>query len=117
MDQLAFFRLFHPISIADYKLITEGFRSRLFKKGDLIISPGQTQKEIYFVDKGVQMSYFEAEKKIHVIAFTYPPNPCAIPESFCFQQPSKYYLKCLTDSEVRFLAFDQLQVLFDKSQA
>ncbi|MDZ4846345.1 MAG: hypothetical protein SH857_12430 [Chitinophagales bacterium] len=62
------------------------------------------------------MSYFETDSKIHVIAFTYPPNLCAIPESFSFQLPSKYYLTCLTDSEFQYLTFEELQKLFEQSQ-
>ncbi len=63
------------------------------------------------------MSYFDAENKTHVIAFTYSPNLCAIPESFSFQTPSKYFLSCLTDSELTYITFDELQRLFEKSQA
>jgi CRP-like cAMP-binding protein len=62
------------------------------------------------------MSYFETPEKIHVIAFTYQPNPCAIPESFSFQTPSKYFLKCLSDSDFNYLTFDVLQELFDRSR-
>ena len=111
-----YLNLFHSLSPEDFNLLTSGLRSRSFKKGEIIISPGQVQREMYFVKTGVQYSYFEAENKTHVIAFTYPPNPCAIPESFAFQAPSKYYLACLYDSEMDCLGFEQLQKLFDLSQ-
>lgn len=62
------------------------------------------------------MSFFETEKKTHVIAFTYPPNICAIPESFSFQKPSTYYLTCLTDSEMDAIRYADLQRVFDRSQ-
>src|SRR5690606_8447223 len=64
----------------------------------------------------VQMSYFEAYDKTQVIAFTYPPNLCAIPESFQFQMPSKYYLTCVTASELEYITFNDLNKLFDQSQ-
>src|SRR5690606_22280269 len=83
--------------------------------GDFITSPGEIQRELYFVKSGVQMSYFDTSEKRHVIAFTYSPNLCAIPESFSFQQPSKYFLTCLTDSEMNYISFDELQKLFDQS--
>jgi CRP-like cAMP-binding protein len=41
---------------------------------------------------------------------------CAIPESFCEQSPSRYFLSCLSDSEVDLLTFAELQALFDQSQ-
>jgi CRP-like cAMP-binding protein len=116
MDLHAFFNQFHHLNKPDYELITSRTQSRLFKKGAIIISPGQTQRELFFVENGVQMSYMETDAKVQVIAFTYAPGLCAIPESFCFQKPSGYYLKSLTDSEMRYIAFDVLQQLFDQSQ-
>ncbi len=117
LDQLSFFRLFHNLPEEDYNLLLKGLRPRSFKKGEFITVPDQIQKEIYFVRAGVQMSYFDSENKSHVIAFTYPPNLCAIPESFSFQIPSKYYLISLTDSEMDYLTYDQMQMLFNTSRS
>jgi CRP-like cAMP-binding protein len=116
-DQLDYFRLFYPISIADHELLLTHFKPRSFKKGEYLTTPGQIQKDLYFVRSGVQMSYFDHGDKTHVIAFTYPPNPCAIPESFSFQAPSKYFLKCLTDSEFEYISYTALQTVFDQSQS
>lgn len=116
MEQYEYFRLFHHISVEDYNLLTKKLKTKTFKKGEFITIAGQTQQELYFVKKGVQMSYFDTDIKTHVIAFTYPPNLCAIPESFSFQSPSKYFLTCLSDSELDYITFDELQKLFDQSQ-
>jgi CRP-like cAMP-binding protein len=112
-----YLRLFSPLSNEDYSLLTGAMHKRSFHKGDHIIMPGQTQKELYFVRSGVQMSYAESDTKIHVIAFTYPPNLCAIPESFSFQTPSTYCLSCLTDSDLDYITYDQLQLLFEGSRS
>lgn len=116
MKQNQYFNLFHDFGTADYDLLTQNLKTKAFKKGDFITVPGQIQRELYFVKSGVQMSYFDTDNRIHVIAFTYPPNLCAIPESFQFQIPSKYFLTCLTDSELDYITFDELQKLFDQSQ-
>jgi CRP-like cAMP-binding protein len=116
MNQLEYFRLFHNISEAEYELLMRDCKTKTYKKGDYVILPGQVQKELLFVVAGVQMSYFESGDKTHVIAFTYPPNPCAIPESFSFQKPSRYFLQCLTDSECKALHYEKLQQIFDQSQ-
>ncbi len=116
MERLEYLKLFHDIGLADYDLLTQNLKTKSFKKGDFITVPGQTQKELYFVKSGVQMSYFDEGDKTHVIAFTYPPNLCAIPESFSFQKPSKYFLTCVTDSELEYISFEELQRLFDTSQ-
>lgn len=116
MDRYAYFKQFHHISKADYDLLSENLKTKICKKGDFITVAGQIQRELYFVKSGVQMSYFEAENQTHVIAFTYAPNLCAIPESFSFQSPSKYFLTCLIDSELEYITYDELQIVFNKSQ-
>jgi CRP-like cAMP-binding protein len=63
------------------------------------------------------MSYFTTDNKTHVMAFTYALCPCVIPESFAFQIPSKYFLTCLSDSDMGYITYEGLQKLFDQSQA
>ena len=116
MERHEYFKQFYDISTADFALLTKKLKTKSFKKGDFIIVPGQTQRELYIVKSGVQMSFFDEGHKTHVIAFTYTPNLCAIPESFSFQIPSKYFLTCLTDSELDYITYDELQKLFDLSQ-
>ena len=116
MERYEYLKLFYNIDKADYDLLSGNLKPRSFKKGGYMTVPGQVQRDLYFVKSGVQMSFFDTDNKIHVIAFTYPPNPCAIPESFSFQQPSKYFLTCLTDSELEYITFDELQKLFDQSR-
>lgn len=116
MEQFEYFNLFHEITHEEYELLTHNLKSKSFKKGEFITVAGEIQRELYFVKSGVQMSYFDSDKKSHVIAFTYPPNICTIPESFSFQVPSKYSLICLTDSELDYITFDDLEKLLDQSQ-
>lgn len=111
-----YFKNFHDISIEDYELMKDKLKTKTIRKGDFITVPGQVQKELYFVKSGVQMSYFDGCGKTQVIAFTYFPNLCAIPESFSFQIPSKHFLISLTDSELEYITFEELQQLFDQSQ-
>jgi CRP-like cAMP-binding protein len=116
MERYEYFKLFNDTSTADYDLLTQNLKTKTFKKGEFITVAGQIQRERYFVKSGVQMSFFDTDNKTHVIAFTYPPNLCAIPESFSFQTPSRYFLTCLTDSELDYITFNELQNLFDQSQ-
>jgi CRP-like cAMP-binding protein len=116
MDLLQYFRLFYPVSEAPYNLLVSRFKSKSFQKGEVILQPGEIQQALYFVKEGIQMSFVETANKPHVIAFTYPPNLCAIPESFMLQRPAPYCLKCLTDSEMHYLSFNTLNQLFDESQ-
>ena len=116
MELYQYFQLFHKIDQQTFDLLSSNFKSKAYHKGDYIIEEGQVQKELLFVNKGVQMCFLNKEGKQHVIAFTYPPNILTVPDSFIFQAPSKYFLQCLTDSEFDSISFDILQQLFDQSQ-
>ncbi|WP_046246757.1 Crp/Fnr family transcriptional regulator [Hymenobacter terrenus] len=86
------------------------------RRGEFITRQGQVQRELLLVEEGVQMSYLDHEGTPHVIAFTYPPSLSGIPESFCFQVPSRYHLQALTDSRFRAVPYAALLALMDESQ-
>lgn len=62
------------------------------------------------------MCHFDKEGKTHIIAFTYRPNLCALPESFSQQKPSKYHYTAITESELDYLSFTEMEQLFSKYQ-
>lgn len=116
-ERFKYFQKFLTISEENYSLLTDKLKTKRFNKGDFLVQPGQVQDRIYFVQSGVQMSYFESKLKTHVIAFTYYPNLSAIPESFNLQKPSKYFLVCLTESELEYITYDDLQKIYNISPA
>lgn len=116
IDRKSFLNSFHPISGEELQSLESKLRTISFAKGEHIVVPGQIQHHLYFVKTGVQMCNFEKDTKMHVVAFTYPPNLCALPESFSLQKPSKYYYTAITDSEIQCLAFDDLQDLYRRHQ-
>ena len=107
---------FHPITPAAYALLESRFTPRTCKRGEFLLQAGQVQRELYFVRSGVQMSYIEVEGKVHVMAFTYAPGFCAVPESFLMQAPSAYQLQCLRASTLEALSFEALQALYQESR-
>jgi len=114
-EQYDFLRLIHPINEADYLLLSENLKTIQYKKGQHITQPGETARKIYMVKSGVQMYHFDTDGKTNVLGFTYAPYFSVVMESFLHQQPAKYYLTCLTDSELEYLTFPDLQLLFDNS--
>lgn len=111
-----YLKSFYAIDFGDFEMLFDQLEPQSFKKGEIIIAPGEVQRHLYFVKSGVQMSFFETDDKTHIIAFTYAPNLCAIPESFQFQRPSKYFLSCLSSSEMYCISFHSLEAFFEKSQ-
>ncbi|MCR9017009.1 Crp/Fnr family transcriptional regulator [Aquiflexum gelatinilyticum] len=109
--------MLNHLSASDKELLYSRLKPVFIKKGEYITLPGQVQENLYLVHSGVQMSFFENEKKMHVVAFTYSGEMCAVPESFFFQKPSRYAIKCLSDSEMNSISFSELNALFDESRS
>lgn len=110
-----FLTQFNPVSDEVLDDFLRSGKHKSFKKGEVLLAPGEVQKELYFVLEGVQMSYTDFGEKLYVIAFTYAPGLCAVPESFLFQAPSPCYLTCLSDTKMLAISYDTLQAFFDQS--
>ncbi|MGB0177022.1 MAG: Crp/Fnr family transcriptional regulator [Owenweeksia sp.] len=63
---------------------------------EVITREGQVEKYLYWVEKGIQRSYYIKDGKEHTMAFTYPPSVTGIPESMLSGRPSRYFLECIT---------------------
>jgi CRP-like cAMP-binding protein len=109
-----FFNHFHSISKQEFDFLLAKCIIKQYAKNELITMEGSIQKDLLLVEEGVQMSYYNNEGKIHVMAFTYPPAISGIPDSFFSQQPSQYNLLALTDSVFRTISFQKLNELFDE---
>lgn len=113
-DRHGFLNSFHPISQQEFDAIQTKLNSKTLKRNEDLIISGQVQKHLFFIRSGVQMCHFERSDKIHVIAFTYSPNLCAIPDSFSEQIPSKYCFTCVIESVVDCLSFEDLQLIYSQ---
>ena len=83
-------------------------------KKTLMTAPGETERYMYFVNEGIQKSYYLNGDKQHIIAFAYAPSFSGIPESFFTQTPSRYYLETLTDCDFIRLPYDKHQALMEQ---
>ncbi|WP_103068539.1 Crp/Fnr family transcriptional regulator [Aquimarina sediminis] len=83
-------------------------------KKTIMTASGDTERFIYYVQEGIQKSYYLNESKQHIIAFAYAPSFSGIPESFFTQTPSKYFLETITDSKFLRLSFEKHQLLMQE---
>jgi len=116
LDYKPYFDHFYKVEQRLVDKIISNCRRITYPKGAIITQEGQVQRDLLFVEEGVQMSYFNRDGKIHVMAFTYPPSISGVPESFSFQQPSKFCLEALTDSQFLAISREDLDSLFDEEQ-
>lgn len=75
------------------------------QKKTIITEPEKTERYIYFVQEGIQKSYYLNEGKQHIMFFGYNPSFSGVVESFLTQTPSKYYLETITDSKFLRLSY------------
>ena len=113
----AFLNKIYKVSDAVLEEYLSHWKPYSVPKNTIMTWEGDTEKYMYFVLKGVQKSYYIDGNKQHVIAFTYVPSFSGIPESFFTQQPSKYFLETLTDSEFIRISFQMHQELMLKHRA
>ncbi|QNR25158.1 Crp/Fnr family transcriptional regulator [Croceimicrobium hydrocarbonivorans] len=109
-----FFNKIHHIDQAILETYLSEWTAYQAPKKTILTAPGETERYIYFVQEGVQQSYYLNEDKKHVIAFTYPPSLSGIPESFLTQSPSKYYLETVTESSFLRLSYAKHQELMQE---
>lgn len=86
------------------------------KRKIILTSEGETEKHLYFVTEGVQRAFYlkKTDDRDVTIIFTYAGSFSGIADSFLLQQPSKYFLETLTQSEFIRTTFEQLNELMKK---
>jgi CRP/FNR family transcriptional regulator, anaerobic regulatory protein len=74
--------------------------SRLYKKGEYLLKPGDYCTKIFFIEKGLAKQYaIDADGKEHIIHFA-PENWIVSDRSSAyFKQPTEYFIEALEDTE------------------
>jgi CRP-like cAMP-binding protein len=83
-------------------------------KKNIITKPGEIENYMYFVENGIQKSYYLNDGKEHVMFFASNPSFSGIVESFLTQTPSNYFLETITDSKFLRLSFEKHNQLIKK---
>ncbi|MEQ9262276.1 MAG: Crp/Fnr family transcriptional regulator [Owenweeksia sp.] len=91
------------------KSFFEDAESLEFSRKEIITREGQVEKYLYWVEEGIQRSYYIKNGKEYTIAFTYPPLVTGIPESAMSGKPSRYFLECVTPSRLLRMPYTLLR--------
>lgn len=105
----AFLQSIHPVpeSVMDaYLEAAEPFDA---PRKTILTFAGDVQRDLLLVLDGLQKSYFLADGKPHIMAFTYAPSFSGIPDSFFNQTPAAYFLETITPSRFLRISFEQHQ--------
>jgi CRP-like cAMP-binding protein len=85
------------------------------KRKTILTAAGETEKYLYYVTRGVQRAfYLKDDDKDATLVFTYAGSFSGVLDSFLIQQPSRYFLETLTQSEFIRTTYAQVNDLMKK---
>lgn len=99
----------------DTKLaLAEVIQTKEYKSGEIILSQGDTNKHLYFLEKGlVRAFYYKDEKEL--TSWIFPENTLFISVySFLTQTPSFETIEAIEDSKIYFISYSKLQELYNQ---
>lgn len=103
------------ISDSEAEIILSSFEVfRIKKKKDLLVE-GDICKYLYFIVKGCMRSFFIDSKGVeHIYQIRMDNNWISDLESFFSQEPSKFYIEALEDSQLLRITKEGLDELYNK---
>jgi len=78
-----------------------------FKKGDILLSPGDLKSDIYFINRGLLRYYSIDEKgKEHIIQFAPEDWMISDRDTTIFSEPSAFFIDAIEDTEAVIIKKD-----------
>jgi CRP-like cAMP-binding protein len=114
----AFVEKIHPLPENEWDEFSRLWETVTVKRKVILRSPGETEKNLYFVLEGVQRAFQVDEKSNEqTIVFTYPYSFSGIADSFLTQTPTSYFFETLTASRLLKTTYIQLFSLMENSKS
>jgi len=101
----------NPLSAAESGRLVEIFEPFVAPRKTVLTAAGDTERYLYFVEEGVQRSFYMREEDEATVVFTYPYSFSGVADSFLTQTPSLFYLETLTGSRFLRTSYGQLAEL------
>ena len=115
---LDFVAQIHPLPEHDRKAFSAIWETITVKRKTVLRSPGETERNLYFVLEGIQRAYhIDEDENEQTIVFTYPFSFSGVADSFLTQTPTPYFLETLTHSLLLKTSYNQLSFLMEQSHA
>ncbi len=91
------------------------FKKKTLRKGESLIKEGQVNHNVYFVNKGMLRNYVMKDGTDVTTWFFFPENFITTFESFQLQIPGIETSEALTDCELFYISFEELEKLNNAS--
>jgi CRP-like cAMP-binding protein len=104
-----------PLPEEDINALTSIWTPLTAKRKEILTTPGEPERYLYFVAEGVQrVYYFDEAGREATLVFTYAPSFGGVIDSMLLQQPSRYYYETLTPSVFLRTPFTEIQQLMQR---
>lgn len=119
MQQLrAYLTAYADFSADDWQRIEMAFESRTYPKGGFLLQAGQTDRHIWFVERGVVRVYEASEDGVEqTFYFMSSGQFTADVESFNDRLPTVGNIQAITDCQTRAVSYDEFQQLIGQIPA
>ena|ERR1700749_2540379 len=87
------------------------FKSKVIKKNNFLLRPGEICRDFVFVEKGCVRLYYVNDGVEISVWFAFQQSSAIEIHSFVSEQPSGYYLQAVENSEVLYLPKKELNQL------
>jgi len=94
--------------------LTNKFKFKHVKKGELLLLQGEVCRHIFLVSKGCLRLYYIADDIEITVWFSFESNSAIELSSFLSEAPSAYFMEAIEDSEVLSLSKFELTKLYKK---
>ncbi|MGO4290335.1 Crp/Fnr family transcriptional regulator [Chitinophaga sp. RAB17] len=110
-----YLQLLHPVTAADWELLSAGLSTRTVKEGTVLLAEGKVAKEIFFISKGVLRLVKHSEEGEDITLFFLKEYRCAtVLDSYSQQTPAAYRLEAACEAELTVMHREQLLWLYEK---
>ncbi len=103
-----------PFNKEGLELFVQSFETKEFKKNTLLLSNGQTEKELRFLDEGIIREFYANDGKEKNINFYLGSEFTTDFYSFISNKPTQKYQECLTDIQIRTLPKKKFQAFLEE---
>lgn len=91
-------------------------KTRKFSANELIISNGQFENYLSFIDTGIVRYYVIANEKEITFDFTFKNSFYCAYDSFYSRKKTDIYIQAITDCQLYSISYDNLQMLYAKCE-
>ncbi len=105
-----------PTSELGWDFFSSKFEKQTYKKKNLLLKIGETEKYLSFIKQGAVRLYIPKEDNDVTFKFSFENEFVTAYDSFLTQTPSVYQIETMTDTILYRISYQDLQEVYDKTK-